>query len=452
MKKVLIVDDEESLRHMLSVLLRAEGYEARAVADAKKALDALDGGEDPDFILSDIKMPGMNGLEFLNALRERRMESTVIMMSAYGTMDIAVECMKLGAYDYVSKPFKTDEIILTIKKAEEREALRKENSRLREERRGEYDFRHIVTEDSAMLEILNLVKKVADYGASVLILGESGTGKELVARAIHYGGARAQKPFVAVNCGAIPAPLIESELFGHVKGAFTDAHRAKTGLFQEADGGTILLDEVGDLPLDLQVKLLRALQEGEVRRVGDTRPVKIDTRVVAATVKDLKEEIRNGRFREDLYYRLNVIEIKIPPLRARAGDIPALAAYFIEKFAMKFGKPVKTLSLAASAALKHYPWPGNIRELENVMERAMILEEGPVIGEESLPITAEGRAGLPAILPEDLLSVKKAHEAVERELIKKALRKTNNNRTKAASLLDISHRALLYKIKNYKLD
>ncbi|MBI5903813.1 MAG: sigma-54-dependent Fis family transcriptional regulator, partial [Deltaproteobacteria bacterium] len=302
MKKVLIVDDEESLRHMLSVLLRAEGYEVRAAADAKKALDALDGGEDPDFILSDIKMPGMNGLEFLNALRERRIESTVIMMSAYGTMDIAVECMKLGAYDYVSKPFKTDEIILTIRKAEEREALRKENSRLKEERRGEYDFKHIVTGDEEMLEILNLVKKVADYPASVLITGESGTGKELVARAIHYGGARAQKPFVAINCGAIPAPLIESELFGHVKGAFTDAHRTKTGLFQEADGGTILLDEVGDLPLELQVKLLRALQEGEVRRVGDTKPVKIDTRVVAATIKDLKEEIRNNRFREDLYY------------------------------------------------------------------------------------------------------------------------------------------------------
>lgn len=452
MKKVLIVDDEESMRHMLSVLLRAEGYEARAEVDAKKALEALDGGEAPDFILSDIKMPGMNGLEFLNALRERNTESTVIMMSAYGTIDMAVECMKLGAYDYVSKPFKTDEIILTLKKAEEREALKKENMRLREERLGEYDFRQIVTEDAEMLEILELVKKVADYSASVLITGESGTGKELVARAIHYGGARAQKPFVAVNCGAIPAPLLESELFGHVKGAFTDAHRAKAGLFQEADGGTILLDEVGDLPLDLQVKLLRVLQEGEVRRVGDTKQLKIDTRVVAATIKDLKEEIRNNRFREDLYYRLNVIEIKMPPLRARSGDIPALAAYFIAKFARKLGKPVKTLSRGASVALKHYPWPGNIRELENVIERAMLLEEGPAIRGESLPIPAEGLAGLSAILPKDLLSVKKAHETVERELIKKALQKTNNNRTKAAALLEISHRALLYKIKDYKLE
>lgn len=452
MKKVLIVDDEESLRHMLSVLLKAEGYEVNVAEGAKKALEALDGGDDPDFILSDIKMPGMNGLEFLNALRERRIERTVIMMSAYGTMDMALECMKLGAYDYVSKPFKTDEIILTIKKAEERERLKKENSRLREERLGEYDFKNIVTEDEKMLEVLSLVKKVADYPASVLVTGESGTGKELVARAIHYGGARALKPFVAVNCGAIPAPLIESELFGHVKGAFTDAHRTRAGLFQEADGGTIFLDEVGDLPMELQVKLLRALQEGEIRRVGDTKPVKIDTRVVAATIKDLKEEIKKNRFREDLYYRLDVIEIKMPPLRVRTGDIPALAAHFVEKFARKFGKSVKGLSPGALVALKNYPWPGNVRELENAIERAMILEDGQTIGKESLPITAGEAAGFKTLLPDDMLSIKKAHEVVEKELIKKALQKTNNNRTRAAVLLDLSHRALLYKIKNYKLE
>ncbi|MEK7774034.1 MAG: sigma-54 dependent transcriptional regulator [Deltaproteobacteria bacterium] len=452
MKKVLIVDDEEALRHMLSVLLKAEGYEVNAADGAKKALEALEGGDDPDFILSDVKMPGMNGLEFLNALRERRIERTVIMMSAYGTMDMALECMKLGAYDYVSKPFKTDEIILTIKKAEERERLKRENSRLREESLGEYDFKNIVTEDEKMLEVLSLVKKVADYPASVLVTGESGTGKELVARAIHYGGARAQKPFVAVNCGAIPAPLIESELFGHVKGAFTDAHRTRTGLFQEADGGTIFLDEVGDLPMELQVKLLRALQEGEIRRVGDAKPVKIDTRVVAATIKDLKEEIKKNRFREDLYYRLNVIEIKMPPLRARTGDIPVLAAHFVEKFARKFGKSVKGISHGAAAALKNYPWPGNVRELENVIERAMILEDGQTIGKESLPITAGEAAGFKTLLPDDMLSIKKAHEAVEKELIKKALLKTDNNRTKAAVLLDLSHRALLYKIKNYKLE
>lgn len=443
--KILIIDDEESMRHMLSVILKKEGYETVSFNDARRAIDALE-AEEPDFILCDIRMPGMGGLEFLNALRELGEQRTVIMMSAYGTMDNAIECMKLGAYDYISKPFKTAEIVLTLKKAEERERLRKENLRLKEEVAKDYDISNIYTSDEKMLEILAMVRKIADYSTSVLITGESGTGKELIARAIHSSGVRSARPFVVVNCGAIPAALLESELFGHVKGAFTDAHRNKAGLFQEADGGTIFLDEIGELPMELQVKLLRVLQEGELRRVGDNKAVKVDVRVVAATLRDLKEEIKKGSFRDDLFYRLNVIEIKLPPLRSRPGDIPGLASRFVEKYGRRFGKPVKVLSDEAAAALMSYGWPGNIRELENVIERAMILEESGTIKTLALPIAQGG----PKKEFQEL-SIKKAEEELEKELISRALERTGNNRTKAAQMLEISHRALLYKIKSYGL-
>ncbi len=456
--KVLIIDDEESMRHMLSVMLKRQGYDSMAFSDAAKALEAL--GPGFDFVLCDIKMPGMDGLGFLKALKSSGAEQTVIMMSAYGTIDNAIECMKLGAYDYISKPFKTDEIILALKKAEEREHLKREVKRLKEEAAAEYGIGNILTSDPEMLSVLELVKKVADYATTVLISGESGTGKELVARAIHYSGNRAAKPFVAVNCGAIPAQLLESELFGHVKGAFTDASKDKTGLFKEADSGTLFLDEIGELPMELQVKLLRVLQESEIRRVGDTKSVKVDTRVVAATVKDLKGEIELGRFREDLYYRLNVIELKLPPLSERPGDIEALSKHFIGKYADEFGKGLKRLTPAALEALKGYPWPGNIRELENVIERAMILEESAEIEPKTLPIgrpasPVSGAAG--AAIPglamdtDSGLSLKVASVALEKAFIAKALERTGNNRTKAAKLLQISLRALLYKIKNYEL-
>jgi two-component system response regulator AtoC len=448
--RILVIDDEESMRHMLSVILKKEGYEVSACADAASALKVLE-AEEFDFVLCDIRMPGLDGLGFLRAFKDKGFTSTIIMMSAYGTVDKALECMKLGAYDYISKPFKADEIILIIKKAEERERLKRENLRLKEESVKEYDLENIFATDPKMLEILNLAKKVSDYSTTVLVTGETGTGKELVARAIHYSGKRKSSPFVAVNCGAIPVNLLESELFGHVRGAFTDAVKTKDGLFHEADGGTIFLDEVGELPKELQVKLLRVLQEGEVRRVGDTRSKKVDVRVVAATVMDLTEEIKKGKFREDLFYRLNVITIKVPPLRERTVEIQGLAALFVEKYSKKFGKPLKGLSEDAIEALRSYPWPGNVRELENVMERALILEDSAEIGAHVLPISGIGASGaLPIDLTENL-SIKKAEEALERELIKKALEKTKGNRTKAAVLLEISHRALLYKIKDYEI-
>lgn len=445
--RILVVDDEESMRHLISVIFRRQGYEVTAVPEARAAMAVLE-AEDFDFVFSDVKMPGMDGIEFLRALRQKENMPTVVMMSAYGTTELALECMKLGAYDYISKPFNADEIVLTIKKAEERERLKKEVLRLKEEAFVDYDLKNIITQDEAMLGVLDMARKVSQYDTPVLITGESGTGKELIARALHYNGARALGPFVAVNCGAIPENLLESELFGHVKGAFTDAHRNKSGLFQEANGGTLFLDEIGELPIGLQVKLLRALQEGEIRRLGDTKPIKTDARVVAATIKDLRQAMKSGFFREDLFFRLNVIEITLPPLRQRPSDIEALTAHFISKYSVKFNKGVKGLTDEVRKALKAYAWPGNVRELENVIERAMILEDTDRITKDSLPIGLKA-SDSDVIAGYSGLSIKKAEESIEKELIKKALKATNNNKTKASELLEISHRALLYKIKTY---
>jgi len=444
--RILVIDDEEGIRHMLSILLKKEGYDVTAIAGADGALKTID-KEDFDFILCDIKMPGMDGLEFLKRFfsRPEKSDSTVIMMSAFGTTDLALNCMKLGAYDYISKPFKPDEIVLVIKKAEERERLKAENRRLREESFAGYG--DVYAKDEKMVELLAFVKKVAGYDATVLISGETGTGKEMIARAIHSGGNRGKGPFVAVNCGAIPENLIESELFGHVKGAFTDAIKTKAGLFHQAHGGTIFLDEIGELPKELQVKLLRVLQEGDVRMVGDVKDQKVDVRVVAATIRNLEDDIRTGAFRDDLFYRLNVLHIKVPPLRDRRADIEGLAAVFASKYARRYAKSAVSVGAEAMAALMEYSWPGNVRELENVIERAVIIEDGGEITAASLPFRDAGQRE--QSLPLDTLSIKKAEEIIERDLIKKALDITGGNKTRAAELLEISHRTLLYKLKNY---
>jgi two-component system response regulator AtoC len=377
------------------------------------------------------------------------------MMSAYGTMDTAIECMKQGAYDYISKPFKNDEILLVLKKAAEREKLKAENRMLKEELKREYSFSEIISRNQRMQEIFSLIRKVSEFKTTVLILGESGTGKELIAKALHMHSKRKNAPFVAVNCGAIPHALLESELFGHVKGAFTDASTDKAGLFEQANGGTLFLDEIGEMPLLLQVKLLRVLQDEEIRPVGSSSVKKINVRVVSATAKDLEQEVADGRFREDLYFRLNVLGINLPPLRERSEDIPLLAEHFLVKYGERFGKGGVHLSQNALRTLVGYHWPGNVRELENCIERGLLLCEGDLLDVDSFPESIAGRsdptAASSAILP-DLLSIKKAEEILERELIKRALEKTSGNRTHAARLLEISHRSLLYKLKEYEME
>jgi two-component system response regulator AtoC len=449
-KRILIVDDEENFRHMLSVILVKEGYEVETASNGEEGLQKA--RTSPfDQILCDIRMPRMDGLEFLKEIQKTAVEVTIIVMSAYGTVDIAIEAMKLGAYDYISKPFKPDEIILTLRKAEEREQLRRENQLLRREVAKEYSFENIVSKNEKMQKLFDVIKKVAQYKSTVLISGESGTGKELVARALHYNSERSQNPFIPVNCGAIPENLLESELFGHAKGAFTDAIRTKKGLFEEADGGTLFLDEIGELPGPLQVKLLRVLQEGEIRRIGESKSIKVDVRIVVATVKDLTKEVNEGRFREDLFYRLNVLPIHIPPLRERKEDIPLLIHHFINKYNQSMNKNVAGIDHGALEALMNHKWYGNVRELENTIERAIVLTDKDIIGLENLPIEIQEFKEEFQLepLPDEEYSIKKASKTLEINLINKALRKTKGNHTHAARLLEISHRALLYKIKEY---
>ena len=450
--KVLVVDDEEGMRHMLSILLKREGYDVSVSEDGNSALKAMAKNQ-YDFILCDIKMPDMDGLQVLEEIKKRDLEVTVIMMSAYGTIETAIEAMKLGAYDYVSKPFKKDEIVLALKKAEERERLKKENLRLQDQVEKKYSFESIIAKSDKMQDIFQIIKKVADYDTTVLISGESGVGKELIAQAVHYNSKRKDKPFVGVNCGAIPENLLESELFGYVRGAFTDAAKDKKGLFEEAEGGTLFLDEIGELPKDLQVKLLRVLQEEEIRRLGDTKIIKMDVRIIAATLKELSVEVRERGFREDLFYRLNVMPIHIPPLRERREDIPLLAEHFFKKHTENLGKTLTGISPKAMECLIRYPWPGNVRELENVMERSVILEGSDGIQEETLSLDLgihEKKGSISGITGG--LSLKVAQRVLEEEMIKEAMKETHGNRSKAARLLEISYRALLYKIKDYGLD
>ena len=450
--RILLIDDEENFRHMLSVILKKRGYDVETARNGIDGLKKVDTGS-YDTVLCDIRMPEMDGLEFLKEAQKAGCESTIIMMSAYGTLDTAIEAMKLGAYDYISKPFKPDEIILTLKKAEERERLRRENLFLKKEVQKEYSFENIISKNERMRQLFDTIRKVAKYKSTILIEGESGTGKELVAKAIHFNSDRSNNPFIPINCGAIPENLLESELFGHTKGSFTNAVRTKKGLFEEADGGTIFLDEIGELPFQLQVKLLRVLQDGEIRRIGESRAIKIDVRIIAASIKDLDKEVREGKFRDDLFYRLNVLPMKIPPLRDRKEDVPLLVEHFINKYSRELGKPIEGIIPEALNSLLNYSWNGNVRELENVIERAIVLTESNHIQAENLPVEIQNpKEESRFSLLNDELSIKKASRYLEIDLIKKALIKTKGNHTHAAKLLEISHRALLYKIKEYGID
>lgn len=454
-QRVLVIDDEENMRHMLRVMLEKAGYAVEGAADGMEALAYMEKAVF-DFILCDIKMPRMDGMAFLKAARADYPDQTYIMMSAYGGIDDALEAMKQGAYDYISKPFKSDEVLLTLRKAEEREQLKQENIALKnriEHIEKKYSFENIVAKSEAMAQVFELVKKVADHKTTVLITGESGTGKELIAKAIHSSGARASGPLVSINCGGIPENLLESELFGYKKGAFTGADRNKPGRFEEAEGGTIFLDEIGELPLALQVKLLRVLQEEEVAPLGATGSRKVDVRVVAATARDLSEEVQENRFREDLFYRINVMTIHVPPLRQRRGDIPLLVGYFIDLFNKKLKKTIEGLSSEAMNALMGYVWPGNVRELENVIERAVLLNTGRWISPAELPtnLNRPQEASAKANYKETL-SLKKASKMLEKDLIVKVLGLTNGNRSQASRILEISRPILIAKIKEYGID
>jgi two-component system response regulator AtoC len=452
MRRVLVVDDEENIRLVTKTYLKRAGYEVEVAASGEDAL-ALVETFGPDFILTDVRMPRMGGLELLSTLAAKGSDATVLVMSAYGNVDLAIEAMKAGAYDYLQKPFKNDELLLVLKKAEEREALRRENRVLRQEIRKENLFEDILSKSPNMQAIFKTIAKIADYKTTALITGESGTGKELVARAIHKRSSRRGGPFLAVNCGAIPENLLESELFGYKRGAFTDAVVDRQGLFEQAHQGTLLLDEVGELPLSLQVKLLRVLQEGTIRRLGDTKDVVVDVRILAATHRDLSAETQAGRFREDLFYRINVLPIVVPPLRQRKEDVPLLVEHFIARNNARFGTAIRGLTPEARRVLLEYAWPGNVRELENTVERAMVLCESDTLTENDLPDRVrEARDPIQLHLGSGELSIKKTHRVVEEILIRRALQKTKGNRTKAADLLEISHRALLYKIKDYHID
>ncbi|MGZ6096535.1 MAG: sigma-54-dependent transcriptional regulator [Polyangiales bacterium] len=449
MARVLLVDDEENVRLALRTYLRKQSYDVEAAANVDEAMKHLE-AHAYDFVVTDVRMPGKTGLDLLAHIRAKHSGTTVVVMSAYGSIDQALEAIKAGAYDYVAKPFKPEELVLVLRKAAEREVLKRENRELRAAVGRDNAFDELIAKSDAMKSLFTTITKAAPYKTTVLISGESGVGKELVARALHRRSPRAAKTFVAVNCGAIPEALLESELFGHKRGAFTDAMHDKRGLFEEAEGGTLFLDEVGELPLALQVKLLRVIQEGTFRRLGETADRESDVRLVAATVRDLAAEVKASRFREDLYYRLNVLAITIPPLRARSEDIPLLVDHFIARYNTRLGTSVTGLEPAAARLLEEYPWPGNVRELENTIERAMVLADTSVLRVVDLPDRVrEPVDPVAAELAKGDLSIKRTMRVIEEVLIRRALEKTKGNRTRAAEILEISHRALLYKIKEY---
>ena len=448
-ERILIVDDDEALRDSLELVLYSEGYTVVSADTGEAALARIE--EHPvDVVLCDLRMPGIDGFELMPQIARHLPDVPIVLMSAYGTQDLAVEAMRRGAYDYLAKPFQPTEVVLTLKKAYEREKLRKANQLLRRDVQRALGERPIVAASQPMIDLLEILERTAAYKTTALLTGESGTGKEVLARAIHAQSPRRREAFVAVNCGAIPENLLESELFGHAKGAFTGAGRARRGLFVEANGGSIFLDEIAELAPALQVKLLRVLQEEEVRPIGETKSQQVDVRVIAATSRDLEADIANGTFREDLYYRLNVMHLQVPPLRERREDIPLLTDHFLEHFRASLSRPVRTISDEDLERLTRYSWPGNVRELENVIERAVILADTDRITTHELPtnVTTPGAGEVPG---SPSFSLKRARREVEADVIRRALKATDGNRTHAARLLEISHRALLYKIKEFKL-
>jgi two-component system response regulator AtoC len=447
-KRILIVDDDDALRESLGLVLVSEGYELVSAANGEEALVRIE-DTSVDVVLCDLRMPGIDGFDLIPQIGRKLPGVPIILMSAHGTADLAIEAMQRGAYDYLAKPFQPSEVLLTLRKTQEREQLRRANQLLQRDVDRALGDRPIIAASTSMIELLELLERTAAFKTTALLTGESGTGKEVLARAIHMQSPRRNQPFVAVNCGAIPENLLESELFGHAKGAFTGANRARRGLFAEADKGSIFLDEIGDMPLPLQVKLLRVLQEEEIRPVGETKPQCIDVRVIAATARDLEADLEAGRFREDLYYRLNVVQLHVPALKDRREDIPLLVDHFLARFRETLGKGVRGIADDALERLTRYRWPGNVRELENVIERAIILADCDRLTLAELPENIVNAHDVASPEPGGDFSLRRARRAFEAQMISRALRSTQGNRTHAAKLLEISHRALLYKIKEY---
>ncbi len=453
-KRLLIIDDEENMRHMLSVVTSKAGYQVTIAENGEQAL-AIQQKHPFPFILCDLKMPKMDGLQFLHALNGSNPAPIVIMMSAYATIDDAVEAMKSGAYDFITKPFKTAEILLVLEKAREHHALQEENIRLKEqvkklESNCSNSFQKIIAHSGKMRSLLALTKKVAAYDTTVLITGESGTGKELIAQGIHHNSKRKNKPFIAVNCGSIPENLLESEFFGYTKGAFTGADKDRKGLFEEADCGTLFLDEIGELPQGLQVKLLRVLQEQEIRPVGSVKTKKIDTRVITATAKNLEEQVTLGNFREDLFYRLNVITLQLPTLRERKEDIPYLCAHFLTMLNQKMGLQIEEVAPEAMAVLLGRNWKGNIRELKNCLERAAIVAESKqIVIQDLTPVQNHASIDDPINQIFGTFSLKQGKRIMEKKMIRQALETSKGNKSMAARMLEISYPSLLAKIKEY---
>lgn len=453
-QKILIVDDEKKICNILTQILSDEGYTVRAVGSGEEAITVVD-SFDSELILMDQNMPGMNGIEAMTHVKEKHPDMSIIILTAYGSIPLAVEAIKKGAYDYISKPFDNEELLLVIRRALERNRLTEEISHLKKQLQEKYSFKNIISVSSKMQKVFERMQRICETNATVLIQGESGTGKELIVRAIHYHGQRREKPLVAINCGAIPINLLESEFFGYEKGAFTDAKERKIGKFEQADGGTLFLDEVGELPLDAQVKLLRVLDERKIDRIGGREPIPIDVRFIAATNKDLQEEVKKGTFRLDLFYRLNIFTITAPPMCERKEDIPLLVEHFISKYNEQLSLNIKSISKSAMSYLQDYNWPGNVRDLENAVQSAMIVAQEEIIQSENLPLRIRG---YPELTDETDFKkngleeyTKQLSMKIEKELIIKTLEECHNNRTNTANLLKISRKTLFNKMKNYGL-